>query len=315
MGKTGKKTGKKAGKKTKKKKVAKKKKGAKAKVAAAKKKLKKNAKATAKEAVTRITIAHFAGHFCSQGCRLGAANICYQGSGECLNTPEFQTKWPKVGSCTKKSNACTADGTPTCAASKCIQTKEQCKAACWSWRSKSGAGIESICRGDCDNMRNDGKVIAKAFGKKKGKKGAKKKAAPKKKKIAVEDELVQFTQFPAWVETEADMEKFFKQQNAKVTRRDSGNGGVNPRTGKKFTPPSKEEEKVRVVNSYEDGTWKKKAVDEELVQLTQFPSWVVTEEDMEKFFKQQKTQVTRRDSGNGGVNPRTGKKWTAPKDD
>merc|ERR1719163_1562473 len=249
---------KKAGKKTKKK-VAKKKKGPKAKVAAAKKKLKKNAKATAKEAVTRITIAHFAGHFCSQGCRLGAANICYQGSGECLNTPEFQTKWPKVGSCTKKSNACTADGTPTCAASKCIQTKEQCKAACWSWRSESGAGIESICRGDCDNMRNDGKVIAKAFGKKKGKKGAKKKAAPKKKKkFAVEDELVQFTQFPAWVETEADMEKFFKQQNAKVTRRDSGNGGVNPRTGKKFTPPSKEE-KVRVVNSYEDGTWKKKA--------------------------------------------------------
>jgi len=69
------------------------------------------------------------------------------------------------------------------------------------------------------------------------------------------------------------------------------------------------------VNSYEDGTWKKKAVDEELVQLTQFPSWVVTEEDMEKFFKQQNAKVTRRDSGNGGVNPRTGKKFTPPKDD
>merc|ERR1711904_62573 len=110
--------------------------------------------------------------------------------------------------------------------------------------------------------------------------------------------LVQLTQFPSWVVTEEDMEKFFKQQNAKVTRRDSGNGGVNPRTGKKFKPPPPKEEEA-----------------EELVQLTQFPSWVVTEEDMEKFFKQQKTKVTRRDSGNGGVNPRTGRKWTAPKDD
>merc|ERR1712216_588396 len=116
------------------------------------------------------------------------------------------------------------------------------------------------------------------------------------KKKAEDEELVQLAQFPAWVVTEEDMEKFFKQQKTKVTRKDSGNGGVNPRTGRKFKPPSKEEEKVRVVNSYEGGTWKKKAEDEELVQLTQFPAWVVTEDDMEKFFKQQKTKVVRRDS-------------------
>merc|ERR1711939_643258 len=43
-----------------------------------------------------------------------------------------------------------------------------------------------------------------------------------------EEELVQYTQFPDWVETEADMEKYFKQQHTHVTRKDSGNGGVNP---------------------------------------------------------------------------------------
>merc|ERR1711939_1159510 len=36
---------------------------------------------------------------------------------------------------------------------------------------------------------------------------------------------------------------------------------------------------------------------------TKFPSWVETEDDMEAFFKQQKTKVIRRDAGNGGVNP------------
>merc|ERR1719409_624958 len=36
---------------------------------------------------------------------------------------------------------------------------------------------------------------------------------------------------------------------------------------------------------------------------TKFPSWVETEDDMEAFFKQQKTKVIRRDTGNGGVNP------------
>jgi len=304
------------GKKVAKKKAAPKKKGPKAKLKAAKKKLAKAAKATAKESVTRVEIANFAGHFCRQGCKLGAANICYQGSGECLNTPEFQTKWPKVGSCTKKSNACSADGTPTCSATKCIQTREQCKAACTSWRTKSGAGIESICRGDCDHGVKDMKVINKAFGKKKSSTPSPTPSptpsAKKKAMFEVEEELVQFTQFPAWVETEADMEKYFKQQKTKVTRKDSGNGGVNPRTGRKFKPPKEkvdDEELVQVVNVYEDGKWKKKAEDQELVQFTQFPDWVETEEDMEKFLKQQKTKVTRRDTGNGGVNSRTGRKF------
>merc|ERR1719181_1913703 len=37
-----------------------------------------------------------------------------------------------------------------------------------------------------------------------------------------------YTKFPSWVETEADMEAFFKQQKTKVVRRDSGNHGKNP---------------------------------------------------------------------------------------
>merc|ERR1712093_209412 len=90
--------------------------------------------------------------------------------------------------------------------------------------------------------------------------------------------------------------------------------------GRKFSIPEKKEETdddeelVQVVNVYRPHlkTWKKKAEDQELVQFTQFPAWVETEEDMEKFFKQQHTKVTRRDSGNGGVNPRTGKKFIVP---
>merc|ERR1712093_448803 len=87
--------------------------------------------------------------------------------------------------------------------------------------------------------------------------------------------------------------------------------------GRKFSIPEKKEEKddeeelVQVVNVYQPHLkkWKKKAEDQELVQFTKFPAWVETEEDMEKFFKQQHTQVTRRDSGNGGVNPSGRKVW------
>merc|ERR1711896_30297 len=46
-------------------------------------------------------------------------------------------------------------------------------------------------------------------------------------------ELELFTKFPDWVETEADMEQYFKLQHTKVVRKDTGNGGVNP-SGRKF---------------------------------------------------------------------------------
>merc|ERR1712193_346053 len=50
---------------------------------------------------------------------------------------------------------------------------------------------------------------------------------------AEETSLLQYTKFPSWVETEDDMEAYFKQQHTKVLRKDSGNGGVNP-SGRKF---------------------------------------------------------------------------------
>merc|ERR1712139_434727 len=46
-------------------------------------------------------------------------------------------------------------------------------------------------------------------------------------------ELELFTKFPDWVETEADMEQYFKLQHTKVVRKDTGNGGVNP-SGRQF---------------------------------------------------------------------------------
>merc|ERR1711959_648924 len=38
----------------------------------------------------------------------------------------------------------------------------------------------------------------------------------------------QYTKFPSWVESEKDMELYFKRHNTKVIRRDTGNGGINP---------------------------------------------------------------------------------------
>jgi len=57
--------------------------------------------------------------------------------------------------------------------------------------------------------------------------GVPEKAVPAKS--AQETELVQeFTKFPSWVSTEADMEAYFKQQHTKVIRKDTGNKGKNP---------------------------------------------------------------------------------------
>merc|ERR1711924_331449 len=53
------------------------------------------------------------------------------------------------------------------------------------------------------------------------------------RRAAEEMSLLQYTKFPTWVETEDDMEAYFKQQHTKVVRKDSGNGGVNP-SGRKF---------------------------------------------------------------------------------
>merc|ERR1711966_45469 len=47
------------------------------------------------------------------------------------------------------------------------------------------------------------------------------------------EEMSLLRKFPSWVETEDDMEAYFKQQHTKVVRKDSGNGGVNP-SGRKF---------------------------------------------------------------------------------
>jgi len=83
-----------------------------------------------------------------------------------------------------------------------------------------------------------------------------------------------YTKFPSWVETEDDMEAFFKQQKTKVIRKNTG--------------------KVQK---------KKKAAAPELAMLQKFPAWIESEEDMEAYFKDQHTKVIRRDTGNGGVNP------------
>merc|ERR1711883_34861 len=83
-----------------------------------------------------------------------------------------------------------------------------------------------------------------------------------------------YTKFPSWVETEDDMEAFFKQQKTKVIRKNTG--------------------KVQK---------KKKAAAPELAMLQKFPAWIESEEDMEAYFKDQHAKVIRRDTGNGGVNP------------
>jgi len=62
---------------------------------------------------------------------------------------------------------------------------------------------------------------------------AKKNLRAKKKDLDPEMFFMQYTKFPTWVETEDDMEAYFKQQHTKVVRKDSGNGGVNP-SGRKF---------------------------------------------------------------------------------
>merc|ERR1719482_1414630 len=49
-----------------------------------------------------------------------------------------------------------------------------------------------------------------------------------KKKKAAAPELTMLQKFPAWVESEKDMELYFKRHNTKVIRRDTGNGGINP---------------------------------------------------------------------------------------
>jgi len=168
----GKTKGKKGAKKAAKKKA---KKGAKKKKSK-KGKLKKAAMNAAKELDSNVDVAKFALHFCSQGCELAAANICFQGSGACLNTPDFQTKWPRVGSCTAKSNKCQANGSPTCSARRCIKTKEQCHAACHTWH-----GQKSMCLGECNpanamrSGKKENKVIKKMMKGKGPKKGAKKK--------------------------------------------------------------------------------------------------------------------------------------------
>jgi len=88
-------------------------------------------------------------HFCTKGCERGASNICYQGSGECLNVPGLLIKFPRVGSCRTTSNKCAGNGSPTCSAENCIQTPEQCHSACSDWHTRAGAGEIAICQGQC----------------------------------------------------------------------------------------------------------------------------------------------------------------------
>merc|ERR1712199_128420 len=48
----------------------------------------------------------------------------------------------------------------------------------------------------------------------------------KKQKPTPEAELLQA--FPAWISNERDLEQYLKASHAKVIRRDTGNGGINP---------------------------------------------------------------------------------------
>merc|ERR1711988_601906 len=101
----------------------------------------------------------------------------------------------------------------------------------------------------------------------------------------------QFAKVPSWVSTEADLEEFLQdehQKGTKITR------SFHVRHKEEKKPAHKTKAPKKEVKHHHDL---------ELVQLMKFPSWVETEEDMEAFFKKQKTKVTRRDSGNGDKNP------------
>lgn len=96
-------------------------------------------------------------------------------------------------------------------------------------------------------------------------------------------EVKSLHKFPTWVETEADLEAYFKQQGTKVVRKNTATHlAVKKNAGTKAVPAT------------------------EFVDL---PAWVHTEDDMEKFFKQQGTKVVR----TGGGEHAQVKKAAAPK--
>merc|ERR1712046_68594 len=76
------------------------------------------------------------------------------------------------------------------------------------------------------------------------------------------------------MDTEDDMEAFFKQQKMKVTRKNTG---------------------------IPDNKHKKKEPAPEATLVQQFPEWISNEKDLEQYLAGKK--VIRRDTGNGGVNP------------